>query len=104
MFQSTSDIHVSSYTYNHAGLYIEYTVKGDPREYHYLLPREEAEKKMDEIGNEPEADLCQYDAILLVSNHLHEKRKSLRGSQLLDQMTANVCTDLLNRFNVHRTH
>lgn len=104
MFTSTSDINVTHYQYNHQGIYIEYTVKGDPREYHYMLPREESETLMEQYGNEPEDDLCQMDAILIVSAHLVEKRKKLSTSDLLAQYVEKVNTDLLNSFNVHRTH
>lgn len=104
MFTSTSDIHVTHYQYNIDGIYIEYTIKGDPREYHYMLPREESEVKMGKYGNDPEDDLCQMDAILLVSEHLVEKRSKLSTSDLMAQYVEKVNTDLLNSFNVHRTH
>jgi hypothetical protein len=104
MFTSTSDIHVSNYSYNHRGIYIEYTVKGDPREYTYITSREDGETLMEEFGNEPEDDLSQMDAILLVSKHLSDKRQGkvqslVSADELLNKMADAVCTDLLNRYN-----
>jgi hypothetical protein len=104
MFTTTSDINVKHYQYDHEGIYIEYTVKGDQRDYHYLLPREESEVLMEKYGNDPEDDLCQMDAILIVSEHLTRKRSKLSTSDLMAQYVEKVNTDLLNSFNFHRTH
>lgn len=67
------DVTVVKYDYNEKGLYIEYHLTGDPREYHYLVTPENIKELFYEVGMDPEEHLCQYDAILLVWRHINEK-------------------------------
>lgn len=97
---TTMDVHVKKHAFNRNGIFIEYNVKGDPRDYMYAAPPEECQRLLYELGSDyEEFYLSQIDAIHLATKHENEKdlvevEKILTTKDLLEKVAAAVTQDL----------